>query len=247
MTNNSPVALITGASKRIGREIALSLHTRGCRIVIHYHQSAEAALELNALMNGKEPASAVAIQANLDNDKEIQQLARKAKQAFGRVDILINNASRFYPDSIGAINAEIWDDLTGSNLKTPLFLSQALASELRQNKGCIINLADIYGHKPLKSHTVYSVAKAGNMMLTKSLALELAPDVRVNGVCPGAIIWPENASADSQKRQAQILENTLLGRKGEASDIASTVTFLALDAPFINGQIIHVDGGRKDV
>lgn len=245
-TETTKVALVTGGAKRIGREICIALHQRGCRIILHYHQSAPEATGLCEELNALRANSAVALQASLDDTAAIETLAQKALTAFGQVDILINNASRFYPDKLGSITDAVWDELMGSNLKAPLFLAQALADSLRKQRGCIINLADIYAFNPLKSHTVYSIAKAGNLMLTRSLALELSPDVRVNSVCPGAILWPENAGAEDQLRQQQILDNTLLARSGDVSDIAGTVSFLALDAPFVNNQVIRVDGGRRD-
>lgn len=236
------VVLITGAARRIGAAIAKKLHAEGSNVVIHYRHSAQDALQLCETLNAQRNSSAAAIAADLSDIDAVTALAQKSVDVWGRLDTLINNASSFYPTSIGQSNPEQWQDLFDSNLKAPFFLAQALAAELKKNQGCIINMADIHADRPLKEHTIYCCAKAGNTMLTKSLARELAPEVRVNGIAPGAIMWPEENLSSSAKNE--ILERTALKRSGCESDIAGTVNFLVNHAPYITGQIIPVDGGR---
>lgn len=236
------VALITGAARRIGAAIAKKLHAEGANVVIHYRHSAQEALQLCEALNVQRQNSATAMVADLGNVDAVTALAKKSVEAWGRLDILINNASSFYPTSIGQSSPEQWQDLFDSNLKAPFFLAQALASELKKHQGCIINMADIHADRPLKEHTIYCCAKAGNTMLTKSLARELAPEVRVNGIAPGAIMWPEENLSSSAKNE--IVERTALKRAGCESDIADTVNFLVNHAPYITGQILPVDGGR---
>ncbi|WP_299597180.1 pteridine reductase [uncultured Microbulbifer sp.] len=235
-------ALITGAAARLGRAIAEELH-REHRVVIHYRHSAEAALALVETLNQRRAGSAAAVQSNLDGLEACQQLADAARACFGEIDVLVNNASAFYPTPIGTADEHQWEELMGSNLKAPFFLSQALAPTLAESNGCIVNLADIHADKPMPNHTIYSAAKAGLVMMTKSLARELAPQVRVNGVAPGAILWPEQESQGYNKEQ--ILARIPMQRSGDPKDIARTVRFLAADAPYITGQIIAVDGGRS--
>ncbi|WP_295802137.1 pteridine reductase [uncultured Microbulbifer sp.] len=240
--NALPVALITGAAARLGRAIAEELH-RDHRVVIHYRNSREAAEALVNTLNRQRADSAVAIPSTLSSAKDCEQLATQVVAAFGRLDALVNNASAFYPTPIGTANEQQWDELMGSNLKAPFFLSQALAPQLAEHRGSIVNLADIHGDKPMPQHTVYCAAKAGLVMLSKSLARELAPAVRVNAVAPGAILWPEQESEGYNKEQ--ILARIPLQRSGDPSDIARTVRFLVADAPYITGQVIAVDGGRS--
>jgi pteridine reductase len=249
-TADNSVVLITGAAKRIGAEVARFLHANNFNVIIHYRHSQNDAEHLVALLNHIRANSAVSFHADLTNMHEIELLARQAITYWGKVDALINNASSFYPTIIGEVQENDWDNLMGSNVKAPFFLAQALGPELTKNRGCIINMADIYADKPLLNHSVYSMAKAANLMLTKSLALELAPHVRVNGIAPGAILWPEKiASEDSEKLSLIDKKNLLakipLQRIGEMSDIAKTILFLINDAPYINGQILSVDGGRN--
>ena len=239
----APVILITGAARRIGAAIARRLHDAGARIVLHYRNSAADALALQKALEANRPHSVARIQGDLHNMSDIHALARQAVAAFGRLDGLVNNASGFYPTPIGQIQERQWDDLIGSNLKAPFFLAQALALELAQRRGAIVNLADIHGQRPLKDHPVYSIAKAGTIMMTQALAKELGPDVRVNAVAPGAILWPETDLDDAAKQT--ILDRTALKRPGDPTDIAETVAFLLLDAPYITGQILAVDGGRS--
>lgn len=237
------VALITGAAHRLGAEIARHLHQAGLRVLIHYRNSSTSADALAAELNSLHHDSARTLAADLLDLAAIEQLAHAALQAWGRVDVLINNASTYYPTPVGSITSTHWDDLIGSNLRAPLFLSQALAPSLKAGSGSIVNMVDIHAEKPLHGHPVYSVAKAGLAMLTRSLAIELGPEVRVNAVAPGIILWPERELSDTEK--SAMLERVVLGRKGEPNDIAKTVCFLALDARYVTGQILAVDGGRS--
>lgn len=239
------VALITGAARRIGAEICQHLHQAGFRVALHYNSSAADAQQLCDELNRIRPNSAIALRADLCKLQELQQLARAASEAWGRVDVLINNASSFFPTPVGEITEQDWDNLFGTNVKAPLFLSQALAEELRIRRGCIINLADIHAERPLAAHPVYCAAKAGTIMLTKSLAKELAPHVRVNAIAPGAILWPEQDGELSEDDKQKILRKIALKRIGSPTDIARTIRFLITEAPYITGQIIAVDGGRN--
>ena len=236
------VILITGGARRIGAQIARTLHAAGARILLHYRSSAAAARELGAELNGTRPGSAALIAADLQQDEAPDQLVAAALGHFGRLDVLINNASTFYPTSVGKITRAAWDDLMGSNLRAPLFLAQAAAAHLARQRGLIINVVDIHGLRPLKGYPVYSIAKAGLAMLTRSLARELGPDVRVNGIAPGPVLWAEHDLDDGMKRE--IIGKTALKRTGSPQDIARTALFLIRDAPYITGQIIAVDGGR---
>ncbi len=236
------VALITGAAHRLGAEITRHLHAAGLRVLIHYRNSRAPAEQLAASLNALRPDSARILSANLLDITAIEQLAQAAATAWGRLDVLINNASTYYPTPMGNIQLEQWEDLMGSNLRAPLFLSQALAESLRTQHGSIVNMVDIHAEKPLPGHPVYSVAKAGLAMLTRALATELGPEVRVNAVAPGIILWPEHELSDAEKNA--MLERVALGRKGEPNDIAKTVCFLALEATYVTGQIVAVDGGR---
>jgi pteridine reductase len=241
---NSPVVLITGAARRVGAEIARTLHASGANLVLHYRASAQEAERLADDLNARREKSALALRHDL---RDIDGLARMVDEAvahFGRLDALVNNASSFFPTPVGAIDAAAWDDLIGSNLKGPLFLSQAAAPHLAKTHGCIVNITDIHAERPLKGYPLYCAAKAGLLGLTRALALELGPAVRVNAVAPGAIEWPENATDFPPEEQAAIIEHTLLKRIGSPGDIARTVKFLIFDAPYITGQVINVDGGR---
>jgi len=238
---NNPVALITGSAHRIGACIARHLHQQDYRVIIHYHSSAETAQKLVDELNQQRASSADAVKANLSEPKEITQLAESAVKCFGKLDLLVNNASRFFATPMGDVTVAQWENLVNTNLRAPFFLAQTLQQELAANKGCIINITDVYGHRPLEHHPVYSMTKAGLIMLTKSLSKEMGPDVRVNGVSPGAIIWPDSGLSDLRK--SEILDRTSLQRAGEPDDIAETVAFLA-KAGYVTGQIIAVDGGR---
>ncbi|MCH9699456.1 MAG: pteridine reductase [Gammaproteobacteria bacterium] len=236
------VALITGSARRIGAEIARSLHRAGDNVILHYCNSASQALQLCEELNHQRAHSAVLLQADLTQIKTLDQLIEKAFNTWKRLDILVNNASVFYPTPISAIDEATWDQVMTTNLKAPFFLSRAAASLIKQQHGCIVNIDDIHAQRPLENHLVYSVSKSALRSLTQSLAKEFGPDVRVNGVAPGAILWPEQALSDQQKQD--ILTKTMLKRVGQPSDIAKTVNFLAHDADYITGQVISVDGGR---
>lgn len=236
-------ALVTGAAKRIGAVIAVALHDAGANVVIHYLKSAGAADELAAELNSRRPGSAFTACADVRDMRALEAMAAAVLARSGRLDILVNNASTFYPTPIGSITDEQWHDLIDSNLKAPLFLSQALLPALRAARGVIVNIVDVHAQRPLRDHPVYGPAKAGLAMLTRSLAKDLGPDIRVNGVSPGAILWPEEGMSD--KLRAAIIRQTALKRAGEPEDIASAVLFLVRDAPYVTGQIIAVDGGRS--
>lgn len=241
---DTPVILITGAARRVGAEIARTLHAGGATVVLHYRSSADEAQALAATLNHLRADSAWAVQADLKDDGAPEALIDAVARRYGRLDALVNNASSFFPTPLGRIDAAAWTDLIGSNLKGPLFLSQAAAPYLCERRGAIVNIVDIHAERPLRHYPVYCAAKAGLLGLTRALALELAPDVRVNGVSPGAIEWPEDGQFPPAEREA-IIRHTLLGRPGSPGDIAGTVRFLLLDAPYITGQILAVDGGRS--
>jgi len=237
------VVLITGAARRLGAAMAAHLHGDGAKVVIHYRNSSDDANELCASLNALRPDSARSVKADLGDPRAIEPLAKKALASFGQVDILINNASSFYPTPVGTVTATQWDDLMASNLRAPFFLSQALAEELTKRSGAILNMVDIHASRPLAEHPVYCAAKAGLLMLTQSLAKELGPCVRVNGIAPGPVMWPENEMSEDSK--VDILETTLLKRSGNPDDIVRTALFLLRDATYTTGQIIAVDGGRS--
>lgn len=238
------VALITGGARRVGAEIARVFHDAGANLVVHYQRSAKEAEALVAELNAQRAQSAACISLDLLDTTKLGELPRFAKEQFGRLDILVNNASTFYPTPIGEITAAHWDDLLGTNLKAPLFLSQAAAPALRLAQGLILNIVDIHGLRPLRRYPVYGVAKAGLIMLTRSLARELGPQIRVNAIAPGPVMWPADGVADAELQQ-KIVGRTLLKRSGSALDIARTALFFAADAPYITGQIMPVDGGRS--
>ena len=242
-TLQGKVALITGAANRIGAEIARTLHAAGADVVLHYRRSARAADELKRALEAGRPESAILAQADLLDPGALPRVAGLAVEQYGRLDVLVNNASAFYRTPLAEATAGQWDELMGSNLRAPFFLAQAAAPHLRRTGGCIVNLVDIHAERPLKDHPVYSIAKAGNAMMVKALARELGPEVRVNGVAPGAILWPEQGMSEDAKQQ--ILDRTALKRPGSPADIARTVLFLVRDAPYITGQVIAVDGGRN--
>jgi len=240
--SENKVALITGGSHRIGAATARALHTAGMNIVIHYLSSRETAKKLQEELNTQRENSVVLVQADLLSEKALPALVNEAHKAWGRLDVLVNNASTFYRTPVGNASLTQWDDLFGTNGKAPFFLSQAAAPFLKKSEGCIINMIDIHAERPLKEHTLYCMAKASLAMMTKSLARELGPEVRVNGVAPGAIMWPEDIDEVTKQR---IVSRTFLKRKGDAEDIAKTILFLAQDATYITGQIISVCGGRS--
>lgn len=235
--------LITGGAKRIGAETSRTLHAAGMDIIIHYRSSQQEADELCYELNQLRENSAHVIQGDLDDDHVYSRIIEDAFEVWGRLDVLINNASSFFPTPIGTITLGHWHNLMNSNLKAPLFLSQAAAPYLKENNGCIINMVDIHAFRPMSKHPVYCAAKAGLAMLTQSLAKELGPEIRVNGIGPGAILWPENDMDESTKEF--IIQRTALKRHGEPKDIAKAILFLVRDAGYITGHIVPVDGGRS--
>ncbi|MDP1558696.1 MAG: pteridine reductase [Nitrosomonas sp.] len=239
------VVLITGGAKRVGAAICRKLHARGANLIVHYRSSLEEALQLQTELNQIRSDSVALVQADLLDIMLLPDLIDKAAKRFGKLDVLINNASSFFSTPLGNCTLEAWDDLVGSNLKAPLFLAQAAAPYLQQQQGCIVNIVDIHAERPLKNYVIYNAAKGGLASLTKSLAQELAPEIRVNGVSPGPILWPEDSEWTDGAARQQIIHGTLLKRTGDPDDIARTVLFLIADAPYITGQIIAVDGGRS--
>lgn len=244
-SNPFPVALITGAARRIGACIARLLHESGFNIIVHYNHSKTEALALVEELNKLRTNSAICLTADLNRLTEIESLTTQALAHWHRIDALINNASSFYPTPLEQSTEAQWNDLIGSNLKAPFFLSRSLAPALVKSRGAIINIADIHSDRPLENHTIYCIAKAGNVMLTKSLAKELAPHVRVNGISPGAIMWPEHQEATPEPQKQEILNKIPLSQLGAPQDIAGLILFLLKQAPYITGQIIPVDGGRS--
>lgn len=240
---NGKVVLVTGAARRIGAAIVTRLHQNGARVAIHYRSSANEADGLATRLNDERADSAATFAADLLDMKQLSQLIADVMDWAGRLDCLVNNASTFYPTPMGSITEAQWDDLVGSNLKAPLFLAQAAVPHLRQHGGTIVNIVDIHAQRPLRNHAVYGPAKAGLAMLTRSLAKDLAPDIRVNGVSPGAILWPEDGMSDAA--QQTILRQVPLQRPGDPDDIAGCVLYLMRDADYVTGQIIVVDGGRS--
>lgn len=237
------VALITGGAQRVGAMTARFLHAAGANLVVHYRSSRQQALELQNELHARRDNSVLLVQADLLDINKLPVIINKSIQHWGRLDVLVNNASSFYPTPIGRVTEKEWDDLIGSNMKAPFFLSQAAAPYLQEQNGCIINIVDIHAERPMEGHSVYNMAKAGLAMLVKTLAFELGPNVRVNGVAPGAIMWPAQEMDDVTKKR--IISRTYLKRKGSAEDIARTVLFLAGCADYISGQTIAVDGGRS--
>jgi len=243
MATRNRTALVTGAAARIGASIAATLHARGCDLVLHYNANQSGAEALAGRLNQERPDSAVVAQADLSTQAGVEELAARVRATSGRLDILVNNASRFYPTPVGEVLAWQWEDLLNSNLRGPWFLVQSLLPELRAARGSVLNILDVHAERPMRGHAVYCISKAGLAMMTKALARELGPAIRVNGVSPGAILWPENEPGAAEKQS--ILGRTALGRLGDPADIASAVAYLALDAPYVTGQILAVDGGRS--
>src|SRR5882672_1210812 len=235
--------LITGGARRVGAAITRRLHAAGANVLVHYRDSDSDAAKLVAELNGARPKSAATVKAELLAPIAPRALVSAALESFGRLDLLVNNASAFFPVALGAIEASHWEELVGSNLRAPLFIAQEAAAELAKREGAIVNIVDIHAERPLKGYPVYSIAKAGLAAMTRSLALELAPRVRVNGVAPGAIAWPEDGQFDPAERE-RVVATTPLGRTGTPEDIAQAVHFLAC-APYVTGQILAVDGGRS--
>lgn len=238
----SPVALVTGSARRIGAAIARRLHAEGYDLALHYLRSGAEMQALAAELESARPGSVLTIQADLCDFDRLPELVARTVGRFGRLDALVNNASSFQPTPIGMATPQQWDDLFGSNARAPFFLAQAAAPHLKAAGGAIVNLVDLYAERPLARHTLYCMAKSALVMATKSLALELAPEVRVNAIAPGAILWPENEAADSV--QQAILARTPLARTGTPEEIAATVRWLLCGATYTTGQVINVDGGR---
>ena len=244
MSESRPAALVTGSARRIGAAIARRLHAAGFDLALHYRDSAGEAQALASELESARAGSVVLLQADLAQFDRLPELVAKAVGRFGRLDALVNNASAFYPTPFGATTPAQWDELFAINARAPFFLAQAAAPHLASANGAIVNIADIYAERPLRGHAVYAMGKAALLQLARALALELAPQVRVNGVAPGPIEWPDDGQLAPAERDA-IVAHTLLGRVGAPSDIARTVRFLLFDAPYITGQIIPVDGGRS--
>ena len=234
------VALVTGAGRRVGARIARELHAAGMSVAVHCHRSREEAERLRAALEAVRPGSAAVVAADLLDSGAADAVVAAVAERWGRLDVLVNNASTFYPTPVGEVTEAEWRDLVGSNLAAPFFLAQAAAPLLRAARGCIVNIADVYAHRPLAGHPVYSAAKAGLVMLTRALAVELGPDVRVNSISPGAVLWPESDDPDRER----IIEGIALKRSGDPGDIARAALFLVRDAPYVTGHDLAVDGGR---
>jgi pteridine reductase len=236
------VALVTGSAKRVGASLVRALHAKGFRVIVHYRSAAAEARILVDELNANRADSAKACCADFMQSDEVEKLARESVACFGRLDLLVHNASAFFPTPLAEATPLQWEELMTSNAKAPYFLSKALATELAQRKGSIINLVDIYAERPMRNHSIYCMAKSALRSMTLSLARELAPNVRVNAIAPGAILWPEN---ENPTRQEKILAQTPLERAGSVEDLIGALLFLACEAPFITGQILTVDGGRS--
>jgi pteridine reductase len=240
--NERPVALITGAARRVGRVIARTLHAAGYDLALHYRNGKSEAEQLAAELESRREGSVLLLTCELAQTAELPKLVLRTVQRFGRLDALVNNASAFYPTPVGDATEAQWDELFASNAKAPFFLAQAAAPHLRAARGAIVNLVDIYAQRPLARHPVYCMAKAANAMMVLALARELGPEVRVNGVSPGAVMWPE--AGKSAAEQQELLARTALRRAGAAEDVAGAVLFLLRDAGYVTGQVLAVDGGR---
>ncbi|MDF0749680.1 pteridine reductase [Marinobacter sp. 71-i] len=245
MASPTPVVLITGAAHRLGAHIARHLHQRGWNLVIHYRSREIEASALRNELNNIRPDSAVIIQADLSSPGQTKILANQAVSAWGRLDGLVNNASVFYPTPTPEASADDWNTIMNTNLRAPFFLGQACLPALKKSRGTIVNMIDIYSQRPLANHPLYCASKSGLASLTRSWAKDLAPEVRVNGVSPGAILWPEGEATIDENYQLSILAKTPLARTGSPDDIAGAIAFFLCDAPFVTGQILSVDGGRS--
>ncbi len=245
MSKTFKVALITGAARRVGAEIAHTLHAAGINVVLHYHRSEEEAKRLCHIFNEQRANSACMLQADLLEIESLDSLVKKAFEAWGHLDILVNNASLFQKTSVGNVTQAIWDDLLNSNLKAPFFLSQAAVGYLRERHGCIVNITDVHALRPMRDYGIYCVSKAGLTMLTQALAKELGPQIRVNAVAPGTVMWPDGDNVLEEDRKQKIIQRTALHRHGTSKDIAKAVLFLVQDADYITGETLTVDGGRS--
>lgn len=239
------VVLITGGARRVGAAISRRLHAAGANLVVHYRSSSTEAHALKKELTAQRAQSVALVQGDLLNPANLTGLIKDAVKTFGQLDGLVNNASSFYPTAMGEITEKSWDDLVGTNLKAPLFLSQAAARELRKTHGAIVNIIDIHAEFPMKNYVVYNIAKGGLVALTRSLARELGPDVRVNGVAPGTILWPDDEAWRDEVARQRIMNQTAMKRIGEPDDIAKAVEFLLTDSPYVTGQVLAVDGGRS--
>ena len=239
------VVLITGGARRVGAAIARRLHASGANLIVHYRSSAQDARNLKQELTAARAGSVTLVQADLLKPGNLPALVKDAVKAYGQLDALVNNASSFYPTPLGEITEQAWDDLVGTNLKAPLFLSQAASRELRKTHGSIVNIIDIHAEFPMKSYVVYNIAKGGLVALTRSLARELGPEVRVNGIAPGTILWPDDDSWKDEVSRQRIMNQTALKRIGEPDDIAKAVEFLLTGGPYVTGQVLAVDGGRS--
>lgn len=239
------VVIVTGGAKRVGAAICRRLHAAGASLLVHYRSAAIEARALQVELNARRADSVALAQADLLKVASCAQLVKSALKQFGRLDALVNNASSFYATAVGEITEQAWDDLMGTNLRAPLFLVQAAAPELRKQHGCIVNLIDIHAELPMRNHVIYTAAKAGLAAITRALARDLGPEVRVNGVAPGTILWPDDETWRDEVARQRIVNQTALKRIGEPDDIARAVIFLIADAPYVTGQIIAVDGGRS--
>ncbi len=244
MPKSLKVALITGAARRIGAEIAYTLHAAGMNVVLHYHRSEAEAMRLCQVLNEQRAQSASILQADLLNIENLANVVKKAVETWGQLDVLVNNASLFQKTSVGHVTQKIWDDLMNSNLKAPFFLSQAAVDYLRKSQGCIVNITDVHAKRPMRDYGVYCISKAGLAMLTETLAKELGPAIRVNAVAPGTVAWPDGDNTLDEKQKQKIIQRTALHRHGTPKDIAKAVLFLIQDADYITGEVLTVDGGR---
>ncbi|HRN60297.1 MAG TPA: pteridine reductase [Chiayiivirga sp.] len=242
MTTPRPVALVTGAARRIGAAIATALHAAGYDLALHFHRSASEASALQDALEARRRHSTALLQADLSDTARLPSLVERTVVRFGRLDALVNNASAFFPTPIGESTEAMWDALMGANAKAPFFLSQAAAFYLRESRGAILNLSDVYAERPRERHAVYCMSKAALSMMTLALARELAPEVRVNAIAPGAILWPE--AGDDPELRASVIARTALGRTGTAAEIAEAAVFLVDAASYTTGQVLRVDGGR---
>ena len=246
--SRTTTALVTGAARRIGACIAETLHARGCRVFLHYQSSSQQVNELADRLNQQRADSAVVVQADLGQMESLDKMVAQIQSRTDHLDLLVNNASQFFPTAVGSTTEKQWAELMDSNLKGAYFLTQALLPELSVGGGSIVNLLDVHANRPMPGHAVYSAAKAAMQMMTLALAKELGPAIRVNGVAPGAILWPEqeqSSNEQSSREQREILDKTVMKKAGSAGDIASAVAYLGLDAPYVTGQILAVDGGRS--
>jgi pteridine reductase len=238
------VALVTGAARRVGAEIARQLHEAGMNLVLHYNTSENEAMELAAQLNQERPHSAIMIHADLSIAENEKMLVQQAAKEWGRLDVLVNNASKFYRTALGEVTDYAWEDLMTSNIKAPFFLAQAAAPFLGITEGCIVNITDIHAERPLRDYSVYCISKCALVMATKMLAKELGPLIRVNAVAPGSVLWPEGENTLSETEKQKIIDHTTLKRAGTPADIAKAVLFFVKESPYVSGQILAVDGGR---